>query len=159
MRDESDRLLASWLLLSNLPASVPAETVALWYYWRWRIESYHKLLKGAGQQIECWQQETAGALARRLTVAAMACVVVWRLARDDRPQAAELRQVLVRLSGRQIKRGKNVRSFTEPALLAGLGIMIPMLLLLEEHDLEDLRQMAATVLPNLLPSRTPRPGP
>ena len=33
-------LLAQWLLLTNLPADVSAATVALWYYWRWRIESY-----------------------------------------------------------------------------------------------------------------------
>ena len=45
----------------------------------------------------------------------MAGVVVWRLARDQRPQAAEMRDVLVRLSGRQMKRGKQARSFTEPA--------------------------------------------
>ena len=64
-----------------------------------RIENYHKLLKGAGQQVEHWQQETAAALARRLLVAAMACVVVWRLARDERPQAAELRGVLLDEAG------------------------------------------------------------
>jgi hypothetical protein len=121
VRDQNAAVLARWLLLSNLPASIDAATIALWYYWRWRIESYHKLLKGAGQQIEHWQQETAAALARRLLVAAMACVVVWRLARDERPEAAELRSVLVRLSGRQIRRGPNSRGFTEPALLAGLG--------------------------------------
>jgi hypothetical protein len=151
VRDELGKVLARWLLLANLPASVSAATVALWYYWRWRIESYHKLLKGAGQQIQCWQQETPEALAKRLTVAAMACVVVWRLARDERPEAAELRDVLVRLSGRQMKRGRNARGFTEPALLAGLGVLIPMLLLLQEYDADDLRRLAATVLPNLLP--------
>ena len=48
VRDERGNVLARWLLLTNLPASGPAAvdaaTVALWYYWRWRIESYHKLL-------------------------------------------------------------------------------------------------------------------
>jgi hypothetical protein len=33
--------------------------VALWHYWRWRIESYFKLLKSAGLQLEEWQQATA----------------------------------------------------------------------------------------------------
>jgi hypothetical protein len=144
-------VLARWLLLTNLPGSVPAATVALWYYWRWGIEGYHKLLKGAGQQVEHWQQETAAALARRLAVAAMACVVVWRLARDDRPEAAELRQVLVRLSGRQVRRGKDAPGYTEPALLAGLGVLVPMLLLLERHDLDDLRRLTCYVLPDLRP--------
>src|SRR5204862_823994 len=121
VRDGKGKVLAQWLLLSNLTQTVNAATIALWYYWRWRIESYHKLLKGAGQQIEQWQQETAAALARRLTVASMACVVVWHLARDQRPAAAELRSLLIRLSGRQMKRDANSRGFTEPALLAGLG--------------------------------------
>jgi hypothetical protein len=156
VRDGKGRVLARWLLLSNLPASAAAASVALWYYWRWRIESYHKLLKGAGQQVERWRQETAGALARRLAVAAMACVVVWRLARDDSPQAAELRGVLVRLSGRQMRRGPEAPGFTEPALLAGMGVLMPMLILLEHHDLDDLRALADAALPGLRPPR-PRP--
>jgi hypothetical protein len=151
VRDEKGKVLARWLLLTNLPAAVAAATVALWYYWRWRIESYHKLLKTAGQEIECWQQQTPEALARRLTVAAMACVIVWRLARDERPQAAELREVLVRLSGRQMRRGKEARGFTEPALLAGLGVLIPMLLILREYDIDELRRMTEAVFPDLLP--------
>jgi hypothetical protein len=149
VRDESGKVLARWLLLSNLPPSLDAATVALWYYWRWRIESYHKLLKGAGQQIEHWQQETAGALARRLAVAAMACVVVWRLARDERPEADAMRQMLVRLSGRQMRRGQGSPGFTEPALLAGLAVLVPMLLLLEQHELNDIRHLAHAVLPDL----------
>ena len=97
-------------------------------------------------------------MARRLAVAAMACAVVWRLARDESPAAAEMRQVLLRLSGRQIKRGKNRRDFTEPALLAGLGILIPMLLLLEHHDLEELRDMTRKLLPGVLRQSTPETG-
>jgi hypothetical protein len=152
-------VLARWLLLTNLPdpgadpgadKAVGAATVARWYYWRWRIEGYHKLLKGAGQQVEQWQQETAAALARRLLVAAMACVVVWRLARDDRPAAAAMRDVLVRLSGRQMKRGEDARGFTGPALLAGLGVLLPMLELLEHHTPDELRHVADAALPGLL---------
>jgi hypothetical protein len=153
---ETGAVLARWLLLTNVAGeAVPAATVALWYYWRWRVESYHKLLKGAGQHLECWQQATAAALARRRLVAAMAAVVVWRLARDPAPAAAEFRGVLVRPSGRQVTRapgpdGAPARGFTEPALLAGLGVLVPMLLLLEHHDLGDLRRMAAAALPGLI---------
>ena len=150
VRDDRGEVLARWLLLSNLPPRVHAATVALWYYWRRRIEGYHKLLKGAGQQAECRQQETAAAVARRLTVASMAAVVVWKLARDDRPEAAEFRGVLVRLSGRQTRRGNDARGFTEPALLAGLGVLMPMLELLRTHDLDDLRRLADRALPGLL---------
>ncbi len=78
-RDAYGRVLAVGYLLTNVPAEVAAATIALWYYWRWSIESYFKLLKSAGMQVEAWQQETAAAIARRLLVASMACVTVWRL--------------------------------------------------------------------------------
>lgn len=150
VRDEDGQVLARWLLWTNLPASVDAATVVLWYYWRWRIESYHKLLKGAGQQIEQWQQTTPEALARRLAVAAMACVMVWTLARDASAPAVQLRAVLTQLSGRQMKRGKDKPGFTEPALLAGLGILIPMLLLLEQYEANELREMVRQAMPGIL---------
>lgn len=157
VRDQDGKVLARWMLLSNAPREVSAATLALWYYWRWEIESYHKLLKGAGLQVESWLQENAAALSKRLTVAAMAAVVVWRLARDTRPEAQPMRDTLIRLSGRQIKRGQNRPTFTEPALLAGLGILMPMLCLLETYPLEDLRRLARATLPTFLlpPSLAP----
>jgi hypothetical protein len=54
----------------------------------------------------------------------MACVGVWQLAADPSPPAAVARALLVRLSGRQMKRK---RPFTEPALLAGLWVLLAML--------------------------------
>lgn len=149
--DSCHRVLARWLLLTNLPPSAKAKIVTLWYYWRWRIESYHKLLKGAGQHVESWQQETAEALTRRLLVAAMATALVWRLAHDRTVAAARMREVLVRLSGRQMKRGKNARSFTEPALLAGLGVLLPMLDCLRRYSIHHLRRLAESTLPLIFP--------
>jgi hypothetical protein len=138
VRDADGQVLATWLLLTNLPESVRAEEVALWYYWRWRVESTFKLLKSAGQNLEQWQQEDADALSRRLLVALMACVVVWQLARGSTPEVAELRRVLIRLSGRQMKYGVE---YTEPALLAGLWVLLQMLELLEHYDLDQLRRL------------------
>jgi hypothetical protein len=148
--DDNGNVLSHWLILTNLPQGINAATVALWYYWRWRIESYHKLLKGAGQQIESWQQESASAMAKRLAVAAMACVIVWKLARDTSPAAAELRQALVGLSGRQMKRNGKVQPFTEPALLAGLELLLKMVMVLEHHDAAELRRLLEAALPGLL---------
>jgi hypothetical protein len=160
VRDERGKRLARWLLLSNLPeAEADASTLALWYYWRWEIESYHKLLKGAGQQLEEWQQQTAGALLNRLLVMAMAATTVWHLARDASADGTKLRGVLVQLSGRQMKRGRGSRPFTEPALLAGLGVLIPMLLLLERADLEELRKTVRRLLPLSDPTSRKRPSP
>jgi len=141
VRTQKGRVLAQWLLLSNVPARVDAGRLALWYYWRWRIESFFKLLKGAGQQVEHWQQGSAAAVARRLLVVSAALVLVWQLGRAQSPAAAELRTVLVRLSGRQIKRGPG---WTASALLEGVWVLLAMLELLEHHDLSRLRQLAET---------------
>lgn len=145
IRNEQGNVLAVWFLLSNVPATVEAAEIALWYYWRWRIESYFKLLKSAGQEVEHWQQETAHAIAKRLLVASMACVVVWQLARSDAPEAEPMRQLLVRLSGRQMKRNK---PFTAPALLAGLWVLLAMLHVLEAYHVDDLRRLAQLALAN-----------
>lgn len=63
--DEGGTTLAEWSLLTNVPDDVPAETIADWYSWRWKIESDRKLLKSGGLQGESWQQESAEAIAKR----------------------------------------------------------------------------------------------
>jgi hypothetical protein len=143
--DATGRTLAVWYLLTNLPASVSTATAALWYYWRWRIESLFKLLKSAGQQVEHWKQPQGKAIAKRLAVAAMACALVWRLERHESPQAGDLRRLLVRLSGRQMRWD---REATAPALLAGLWVLLAMLEVLEEHSVEELRRFKSLVLDN-----------
>ena len=143
VRDDHGRTLATWHLLSNAPASLlTAEQLARCYYRRWRIESYFKLLKSHGQQLEHWLQETGAAIFRRLLVATMACVTVWHLQTDSSPAATELKTTLVRFSGRQTKR---TRPHTAPALLAGLWALLTILDYLEHHDLEDLKQLVRDV--------------
>ncbi len=144
--DEKHRLLAEWYLLTNVPESVDDATVALWYYWRWRIENYFKLLKSAGLQLEEWQQTTAERILRRLLIAGMACLTVWQLASDSSPAAAQARSLLIRLSGRQMKRK---RPFTEPALLAGLWVLLAMLDVLDNYTIADLRRAASVCFPAL----------
>jgi uncharacterized membrane protein len=143
VRDLDGSVLAVWYLLSNVPEAVAAGTLVLWYYWRWNIESFFKLMKSAGHQVEQWQQETAEALTRRLLVAAMACVVVWRLDRSTHPQADRARRLLVKLSGRLMKHGV---THTKPAMLAGLWVFLAMLHTLEEYDVDDLRALAEVIL-------------
>jgi hypothetical protein len=79
VRDSQGKVLAQWLLWSNLGEEVKAETLALWYYWRWRIESFYKLLKRGGHHLEQWQQESVGAIGKRLLIASQACAIVWEL--------------------------------------------------------------------------------
>jgi hypothetical protein len=151
VRADDETVLAEWLLFTNVSA-VPAAKIALWYYWRWRIESFFKLLKSAGMHVEQWQQETAPAIARRLLVAAMSCLTVWHLMADDSPAAQTLKPLLIRLSGRLMKRTKPI---TAPALLAGLQTLLAMLALLDNIDLDDLRQLAQATLPNFFHPPTP----
>ena len=154
VRDAEGEVLAYWLLLTNVPALFDAATVALWYYWRWRIESYFKLLKSAGLELEHWGQTTALGIAKRLLVASMACALAWKIGRSVHPAAPSLRGVLIRLSSRQMKHGVE---YTEPALLAGLWALMQGLALAEEFDLDHLRQMLQEVL--IGPEGPPRTGP
>ena len=57
--NEDGDVVAMWYLLSNAPEHIEDATLALWYYFRWQVESFFKLLKSAGHQLESWQQETA----------------------------------------------------------------------------------------------------
>lgn len=143
VRSADGTVLATWYLLTNVPPEVDAATIALWYYWRWSIESFFKLMKSAGMQVEEWQQESAPAILRRLLVASMACVTIWQLARSEHPQAPEARALLVRLSGRQMK---HRREFTMPALLAGMWVLLAMLEVMETHSVEKLRELARVAL-------------
>lgn len=143
VRDAEGRILATWHLLSNAPPTrLSAEQLARCYYWRWRIESYFKLLKSHGQQLEHWLQETGAAIFRRMLVATMACVTVWHLQADVSPAAIELKNNLVRFSGRQTKR---THPHTAPALLAGLWVVLTTLEYLEHHTLQDLKQLIREV--------------
>lgn len=140
--DKEGKVISWWYLLTNI-TDVPIDKIALWYYWRWSIESFFKLLKTAGMHIESWQQETVDAIARRLLVACMACVCVWQIAEAKGAEASELRTLLVKLSGRQMKYGI---SFTRPALLAGLCSLLNTLDLLENYDIERLKSILRETL-------------
>jgi len=142
--DKQGNELGWWYLLSNVQ-DCAASTIVVWYYWRWSIESFFKLLKSSGMQLESWQQETGGAIARRLLVACMACVFIWELSHADGEYADELRTILVRLSGKQMRYGKK---FTFPALLAGLWTLLSMIDLLSNTNIERLKFLLAEALPN-----------
>jgi hypothetical protein len=147
VRDDDNRVLARWYLITNLlDAEVTADTIALWYYWRWRIESYFKLLKSAGQQLEHWQQVSASAIAKRLLVASMSCVYVWQLEREQTPIAEQCKALLMRLSGRQTKR---TRPVTASALLAGLERWFAVRDLLDHHTPAELDELFRQVMPFL----------
>ena len=107
--------LAGWQLvglLSNVPHAVDAGTLAQWYYWRWRVESYFKLLS---LDLEQWGQETAAAVARRLLVASMACVVVWHIARSQHPKAEAARQSIALTNSKSLQTSPSPTPVMGPA--------------------------------------------
>ena len=95
---------------------------------------------------EQWQQESGGAFAKRLVIASMACLTVWLLQLDTGEDAARLKAILIRLSGRQMKHRVE---HTAPALLAGLEKLLAVVDLLETENLESILALARRLLPNL----------
>ena len=138
--DNKDKLLATWYLLTNLQGDeVPAAEVSQWYYWRWQIESYFKLLKSAGQHLEQWLQQSGNAFFKRLLIASQACTLVWRLMQASDKQSREFVLFLVRLSGRQMKRSKPI---TAPAVMAGLFQWLNFNELVNHYSPDDLKYFA-----------------
>lgn len=118
--------------------------VARWYDFRWRIESAFKLLKSAGWDVEEWRQRTGASLLRKLLVALGGCVLVWQ--RESRTDAsAEWRKdLLMRLSGRQVKRTVPV---TTAGLLAGLWVWQSAQAVIADHGSDTVERLLAEHLP------------
>lgn len=146
VRDMDGKTLARWTLLSNVPSEIKMLELAQWYYWRWNIESFFKLLKQAGHDAESWLQTTPQAILRRLLISCMACVLTWRIQRNNDDKNTKVRAFLTRISGRQQKRD---RRESAPAILAGLSILFNALQLLSEYSIDDLKNMAEIALGDL----------
>ena len=83
-----------------MPAALgDTATIARWYYFRWRIETYHKLLKGAGWQLESWLQCDGQRLLVKPMLAPAACASIWALERRGDAEAEAFKKLLMQLSG------------------------------------------------------------
>lgn len=136
--DKEDNVIATWLLLSNLKDDVDSKTIGLWYYYRWNIETYFKLLKSSGFNLEKWQQETSEAIFKRLLIASYACLLVWQIENSNNKNIIEIKKFLVKLSGRLVSRDK---VSTSPALLAGIWSFFSTMDIIELYDIEKLISM------------------
>ena len=136
--DIDNNVVATWLLLTNLKNDVDDKKIGLWYYYRWNIETYFKLLKSSGFNLEKWQQETAEAIFKRLLIASFACVLVWQIEHSNHKNIIEIKEFLIKLSGRLISRDK---VSTSPALLAGIWSFFSTMDILELYDIEKLLSM------------------
>ena len=145
VRDLDGKLLARWLLLTNVPIDVAdAGTIALWYYFRWRIETLHKLIKSAGWQLESWLQRDGHRILIKLLVALGACASIWALERKLDAESKGFQALLMHLSGRQTKRNRRV---TTSGMLAGLWVLQAALDPLARHGPDKLNAMLENHLP------------
>ena len=136
---ETNEVVAEWLLVTNiLDKSISAEILATWYYYRWKIESYFKLLKSSGFNLEEWQQTEPLALFKRLIIISNACMMVWRIANANTDNAKKIRDFLIKLSGKQLEYRVE---FTYPALMTGLENYLTFMDLLARHSIDDLFKM------------------
>jgi len=136
--DKDNSIVATWLLLSNLKKDIDDKTIGLWYYYRWNIESYFKLLKSSGFNLEKWQQERAIAIFRRLLIASYACLLVWQIEHSNEKNIEEIKRFLVKISGRLVPRNK---ISTSPALLAGIWNFFSTMDIIELYDIQKLFKM------------------
>ena len=145
VRDDDGKVLARWLLLTNVPADLAdAATIAKWYYFRWKIENFHKLLKSSGWQLEGWLQHNGERLLIKLLLAVGACTSVWALERRTDPESVSFQHILMGMSGRQTKRRRPV---TTTGLLAGLWVLQNSREALNIHGPEKLNSLMENHLP------------
>jgi len=145
VRDLNGRVLARWLLLTNVPATLAdAVTIARWYYFRWRIEDLHKLLKSAGWQLESWLQRDGRRLLVKLLIALGACASIWALERRHDAESVAFQKLLMELSGRQTKKGREI---TTSGMLAGLWVLQGALGPLARYSPDQLNTMLGHHLP------------
>ena len=141
----NERVLARWLLLTNVPETpAAAATIAHWYYFRRRIESLHKPIKSAGRQLEGWLQRDGRKVLIKLLLAFGACASIWALERRHDAESKAFQALPMRLSGRQTKRRKQV---TTSGMLAGLWVLQGALGPLATHGPEKLNTMLKDHLP------------
>lgn len=56
--DMDNSIPAEWSLLTHvISADIEKPQIAIWYYDRWRIENYFKLLNSQARRTDYWQPE------------------------------------------------------------------------------------------------------
>ena len=141
IEQKTNKVVDYWILLTNIEDE-SSETIAKWYYYRWKIESFFKLLKSQGFNLEEWQQTTAKATFKRLIITAFAIIAVLHIANQKSKEAKELRDFLILLDGRYIQRGKE---YTLPSLLGGLFILLRIFDTIENFSLEEIMKYKQTL--------------
>jgi len=84
-------------------------------------------------ELDHRQQESGYAIMNRLLVASMAAAMIWNLQQTTSVEATEFKDMLVKLSGKTVKR---TRPHTSGALLSGLFVLLRILDFWEQLDFD-----------------------
>ncbi len=135
LTDPTGKVVSEWYLLTNSDFSV--NDLAMFYCYRWRIESFFKLLKSAGFDMEQWLQQTGLVFFKRILLSVHACLHVWRLMHDESKEGKDFCAFLVRISGHQTKKSNPI---TATAVLHGFMLLLAADELLQKMSPQEIRQ-------------------
>ncbi len=93
VKDINEKTVARWSLISNVPTEITAVELTTWYYWRWSIECYFKLLKQAGHDISVMASDYPRSDFKAFADQLMACVLTWRVQRCTDEQNQKVRAI------------------------------------------------------------------
>ena len=134
-----------WVLLTNLQDS--ALDIVDAYLKRWKVERLFWLSK-IGFRLECWHQESAERVARRLLLVQLAAMAVYQLGQATDDRTVELRRALAKLGGWS---GRPRAPIGPTMLMRGVLLFLAAMQLIQLHSKQDLLSMARSLEPLLGP--------
>ena len=132
-----------WVLLTNL--TEPVLSVVGRYLERWKIERLFYFEK-IGFRLECWHQENAERIARRLLLVQMAASAVYQLSQATDDKSIEVMEALAKLGGWS---GRKQTPIGPTMLMRGALLFLGAMQLIQLHTKKDLFAMARTLEPYL----------
>ena len=132
-----------WVLLTNL--TEPVLSVVGRYLERWKIERLFYFEK-VGFRLECWHQENAERIARRLLLVQMAASAVYQLSQATDDKSIEVMEALAKLGGWS---GRKQTPIGPTMLMRGALLFLGAMQLIQLHTKKDLFAMARTLEPYL----------
>jgi hypothetical protein len=132
-----------WVLLTNLTES--ALSVVKRYLERWKIERLFYFEK-IGFRLECWHQENAERIAKRLLLVQMAASAVYQLSQATDDKSIQVMHALAKLGGWC---GRKRTPIGPTMLMRGALLFLGAMQLIQLHKKRDLFAMARTLEPYL----------
>lgn len=132
-----------WVLLTNLTES--AISVLERYLERWKIERLFYFEK-VGFRLECWHQENAERIAKRLLLVQIAASAVYQISQATDDKSIQVMKSLAKLGGWC---GRKQTPIGPTMLMRGALLFLAAMQLIQLHSKRDLFAMARTLEPYL----------